>query len=247
MRAELRCIAFPLYNAVVSEHWTAVLGVADDQWGLVTKQQVQATGVAWTTLARRLERGSIERVALGVYRIRGGGEPDHLALRAAWLQLRPQVPAWLRTPEEGVVSHRSAAALYGIGHLPADAHEFTLPTRKQTRRPDVRIHRGAVTAADNATVHGLPVTRPSRIAADLLTDHEDPGAVAQVVADALRAGLDDPGSFVDALGPHAATFDFRRGDGTGLLRWLLDLSADPDRSRWVAADDNSRPRPDVVA
>lgn len=43
--------------------------------------------------------------------------------------------------ESGVVSHRSAAALYRLGDLPADVHEFTLPARRQTRRVDVRPHR----------------------------------------------------------------------------------------------------------
>jgi Transcriptional regulator, AbiEi antitoxin len=210
-----------------------VLAVADEQWGLITKQQVQATGVAWTTLSRRVERGSIERVAHGVYRVRGGGEPDHLELRAAWLQLEPRILAWERTPADGVVSHRSAAALYGIGHLPADTHEFTLPARKQTRREDVRLHRGDVDN-DCISLRGLPVTRPRRIAADLLAAREDPGAVAQVIVDALRSVLDFPGSVASAVAPFAASHGLRRGDGIGLLRWLLELSADPDRERWIA-------------
>jgi hypothetical protein len=29
-----------------------------------------------------------------------------------------------RTPGQGVVSHRSAAAVYGVGDLPADRHDF---------------------------------------------------------------------------------------------------------------------------
>jgi hypothetical protein len=50
----------------------------------------------------------------------------------------------------------------------------------------------------------MPVTRPSRIAADSMDDKEDPEAVAQVVADALRPGYDCPGAFADALAPYAA-------------------------------------------
>ena len=210
-----------------------MLAIADEQWGLITKQQVETTGVAWTTLARRVERGSMERIAHGVYRVRGGGEPDHLELRAAWLQLEPRVPAWERTVAAGVVSHRSAAALYGIGHLPADAHEFTLPVRKQTRRKDVRLHRGDVDN-DCITLRGLPVTRPSRIAADLLADREDLGAVAQLIVDALRSVFDYPGSVASAIAPYAAAHGLRRGDGIGLLRWLLELSGDPDRGTWLA-------------
>jgi hypothetical protein len=210
-----------------------MLAIADEQWGLITKQQAQAAGVAWTTLARRIEQGSLERTARGIYRIRGGGELDHVELRAAWLQLEPRVPAWERTASTGVVSHRSAAALYGIGHLPADKHEFTFPVRKQTRRKDVRLHRGDV-AGDCTVLRGLPVTRPSRIAADLLAEREDLGAVAQLLVDALRPGLDDPGSFASAIAPYAAAHGLRRGEGIGLLDWLLDLSGDPDRERWLA-------------
>jgi hypothetical protein len=210
-----------------------MLAIADEQWGLITKRQAETTGVAWTTLARRLEHGSLERIAHGVYRVRGGGEPDHLELRAAWLQLEPRVPAWERTAATGVVSHRSAAALYGIGHLPADKHEFTLAVRKQTRRKDVRLHRGSVDR-DCISLRGLPVTRPSRIAADLLGDREDLGAVAQLIADALRPVFDDPGSVAFAIAPYAAGHGLRPGDGIGFLRWLLDLSGDPNRERWLA-------------
>jgi hypothetical protein len=79
----------------------------------------------------------------------------------------------------------------------------------------------------------MPVTRPSRVAADLLADKEDPEAVAQVIADAIRSIYDYPGKFADALAPHAARFGLRRGDGLALLRWLLDLVGDPETSRWM--------------
>jgi hypothetical protein len=36
----------------------------------------------------------LDRVAYGVYRLAGSPTPDHLQLRAAWLQLAPDVPAW---------------------------------------------------------------------------------------------------------------------------------------------------------
>jgi hypothetical protein len=175
----------------------------------------------------------LERVAQGVYRLSGSPTPDHLELRAAWLQLAPDVPAWKRTPREGVVSHRSAAAVYGLGHLPADRHEFTLPVRRQSRRPDVRLHQRGVTDSEWTSLRGLPVTRPARIAADLLADREDPGAVGYVIADAIRGAYDYPGTFAVALAPHAAKFGLRRGDGIALLGWLLDLVDDPGTPQWL--------------
>jgi len=221
--------------------WATVVSTADEQWGLVTKPQAEATGLAWSTLARQVRNGVLERVAHGVYRIRGAGFVDHLELRAAWLQLNPSVPAWEREPADGVVSHRSAAALYGIGHLPADVHEFTLPHRKQTRRTDVRLHRGNVD--DSLTHHGLPVTRPHRIAADLLGEREDAGAVAQLIADALRARFDYPDLIARAIAPHAAAYGLHRDDGLALLDWLLSLSGDPNRHSWLAEAAKSHSNP----
>ena len=48
-------------------------------------------------------------------------------------KLAPETPAWDRTADQGVVSHRSAASLSGLGHLQADHHEITLPRRNQSR------------------------------------------------------------------------------------------------------------------
>ena len=207
--------------------------IAEDQWGLVTRRQAEQAGVSPATLQRLASTGVLDRVAHGVYRLAGAPPADHLDLRAAWLQLAPEVPGWDRSPEQGLVSHRSAAALYGLGHLPADRHDFTLPERRQSRRADVRLHERPIHHGEWTVVGGLPVTRPSRIAADLLDDREDPEAVAYLVADAIRPGSDDPGTIADALAPYAARLGLRRGDGLALLRWLLDLVSDPDTSRWM--------------
>lgn len=206
---------------------------AEDQWGLVTRRQAELAGVSRATLQRLATEGVLERVSHGVYQLTGAPMPDHRDLRAAWLQLSPGVPAWERTPKQGVISHRSAAALYGLGHLPAELHDFTSPTRCQSRRPDVRLHRRPLHASEWITLQGLPVTRPARIAADLLDDKEDPEAVAQMVADAIRAVYDYPGTFADALAPHAARFGLRRRDGLALLRWLLDLVGNQDTRQWM--------------
>ena len=206
--------------------------MAEDQWGLITRRQASAAGIPPTTLKRLIREGALERVASAVYRLAGAPIPEHLDLRAAWLQLAPEIPAWDRRPEEGVVSHRSAAALFGLGHLPADQHEFTLPVRRQSRRSDVRLHRGDV--GGSVHLRGLPVTPPSVIVDDLLSEREDPTAVAHVVADAIREGYERPGAMADVLTSRAGSFGLRPGDGLRLLSWLLDLVGDPDTARWMA-------------
>lgn len=224
------------YVAVVARTSTIsrLSAIAADQWGLVTRRQARRAGVPRATFDRLTsDEGLMERVAHGVYRLAMAPAPDHLALRAAWLQLAPDVPAWERTPDQGVVSHRAAAALYGIGELPADRHDFTIPTRKQSRRADVRLHHRQLGTGEWILLRGLLVTRPARIASDLLRENEDPEAVAQITTDAIRAVYDYPGTFAEALAPHAARFGLRRGDGLALLRWLLDLVGDSDTSRWM--------------
>ncbi len=207
--------------------------VSEDQWGLVTRRQAERAGVSPATLQRLSDGSALERVAQGVYHLTGAPFPDHIELRAAWLQLAPDVAAWERTPDQGVVSHRSAAAVYGIGHLPADRYDFTLPKRRQSRRPDVRLHQRLLTRGEWTSLRSLLVTRPSRIAYDLLSDREDPEAVAHVIADAIRVAYDLPGTFVRSLSSYAAQFGLRRRDGIALLGWLLDLVGDPDAQRWL--------------
>lgn len=237
-------MAIVLYYAAVSHGGTVqtLATLTEDQWGLFTRQQAEAAGLAWTTISRLARTGGAERVARGVYRLRGAPPADHLDLRAAWLQLAPEIPAWERGPETGIVSHRSAAALYGLGHLPADAHEFTIPRRRQSRRPDVRLHRGQ-TSDGWVRLGGLPVTRPGRIASDLLAEREDPEAVAQIIADSLRSVHDYPATVAETIAPNAARFGLRRGDGFALLTWLLELTGDPERAVWLEearADQHSK-------
>lgn len=223
-----------MHDMLHASSLSRIAELAEDQWGLVTRRQALLAGVPRNTLGRMTAEGSVlERVTHGVYRLVGAPPADHLALRAAWLALAPDLPAWERAPDQGVVSHRSAASMWGLGELPADRHEFTLARGAQTRRKDVRLHHRRLKRGEWVTVGGLPVTMPARIASDLLAEHEDPEAVAQLVADAIRRANDFPGSFADSLAPHASRFGLRRGDGLALLGWLLDLVGDPETQQWM--------------
>jgi hypothetical protein len=215
--------------------------LAEGQWGLVTLQQARASGVAWRSLQRLVEAGLLERVAHGVYRVRGAAEPDHLDLRAAWLQLDPARAAWQRLddPDVAVVSHASAASLFGVGDLRADVHEFTIPERRQTRRPDVRIHRGNVPQDRRILLGGLPTTRAGWMIGHLLADHVDADAVAEITREVLERVLDYPAVVAQAVGPHARRFGLERGDGIGLLDELLRRAGAGNREGLVA---EARPR-----
>jgi predicted transcriptional regulator of viral defense system len=209
--------------------------MAEEQWGLLTRQQALGLGTPPRTLDRLTTAdGVLQKVAHGVYRLRGAPPPDHENLRAAWLQLAPSAPVWERVESQGVVSHRSGADMYGLGHLPEERHEFTVAKRHQTRRRDVRLHSRKLTDAEWIILRGLPVTRPSRIVSDLLYDNEDPGGIGQIISDSFRSVYDYPSTTAEALAPHAAKFGLRRQDGVALLRWMLDLVGDPDTEFWMS-------------
>lgn len=212
--------------------------VAEGQWGLVTLRQARAADVSWSGVTRLVEAGLLERVAHGVYRVRGAAEPDNLGIRAAWLQLDPGRPAWERLDDRdlAVVSHTSAASLYGVGDLRADVHEFTMPSRRQTRRADVRIHRDRIADEQRLLLHGLPVTRAGRMIGDLLGDHVDPDSVAQITVEVLDRVLDHRGVVAECLGPYAGRFGFARGDGVALLDDLLRRAGQHDRATGATDD-----------
>ena len=223
-----------MQHMVQASTYSRLSEIAEDQWGLITRSQAKKAGISPSTLNHLMARGGfLERVSHGVYRLHGTPNPDHIELRAAWIQLAPQTPAWARTSKQGVISHRSAASVYGIGDFTADRHEFTLAKRRQSRRRDVRIHQRAIKNEDCRKVSGLLITRPSRLVSDLLYDHEEPDAVAEVITDAIRGSIEEPAEFVRPLASHALSHGFRRNNGLAVLRWLLELTENSDGPHWL--------------
>jgi hypothetical protein len=98
------------------------------------------------------------------------------------------------------------------------------------------VHVRKLDRSDWIGIGGLPVTRPSRIASDLLWENEDHEAVARIVVDALRDIQDYPRNFVQALAPHASRLGFRQGGGDQVLLWLADIGGDPEISGWIKGE-----------
>lgn len=214
-----------------------VVDVAEGQWGLVTSAQARTSGVSRVQLARLVDDGVLIRLAHGVYVLRAAVSTEHLELRAAWLGLDPERMAAdrLRNRTDGaVVSHASAARLHQLGNLDADRHEFTLADRKQSRRSDVRLHRGTLPIEDVGVVAGLPVTRPERVVVDLLSDRHDGEHVAGVLAKAVASRSIDLERLTQRLGPFAPRFGFPAGEGEQVLDHLLELGGAADQ---VVAED----------
>lgn len=202
--------------------------VASEQWGMITSGQARRLGVSRQDLSRLVNDGTLDVAsqATRVYRLTGAPEdPDLDPLRAAWLQLGGA--KWWReriAAPDVVISHRSAAHLRGLGDLIPHRHEFYATARLRPRRNDIKLRVRSQIAPDNWEIwDGLPVRTVPAIIDDLLSDHEDESAVAQVVRDALQLGLLRRGTLQAVIEPH--TIAYGRSDSADFLRVLAGEAA----------------------
>jgi predicted transcriptional regulator of viral defense system len=201
---------------------------AADQGGLVTSAQAKIVGVDGVTLRRLVDSGLLERVIHGVYGMPVMMAAEHLLERAAWLRLAASRPGWEREPldfDGGVLSHRSAAALHRLGDLAPDIVEITVPRRRTSRDPNVRLRTAQLTDDEVTSMDGLPVTTVERTIADLLAVHTDGGHVGDVIADARRRDLVDLPALSKRVTRFAAAYGIRGSGpdrGMKLIRQLLD-------------------------
>lgn len=195
------------------------------QHGLVTRAQARLAGVDDRTLHRLVRDGDLERVARGVYRFRRDRDAEHQDVWAAWLRLDPARTAEQRDRRPGgpdaVVSHESAAKLYGLGDLGPTVHTFTVPRPLRSGHRDIRLVDAPLRRDEWEWVAGLPTTRPRRLVADLLADGHDERGVVRVAQDALRWWHLLEGELAEALAPFAERYGGPSGDGEWLLRRLL--------------------------
>lgn len=127
--------------------------LADAQWGVITRAQLLAAGHGPTAIDRRLADGRLRRLHRGVYAV------GHRALRveAHWCA------AVLACGQGAVLSHRTAAALWGLGDT--RVLDVTAPARRRVR--GIVAHHSRLTAADVTVRRGMPATTVARTLLDL--------------------------------------------------------------------------------
>jgi very-short-patch-repair endonuclease len=111
-----------------------------------------------TTVQWRIEVGTLHRVHRGVYAI---GHPQltrHGRRMAAVLACGP----------EAVLSHRSAAEMWGLREDRHKALDVTAPNRRGRVPATIRAHRdGSLSCTDRTSLHGIPCTTVPRTLLDL--------------------------------------------------------------------------------
>jgi hypothetical protein len=70
--------------------------------------------------------------------------------------------------------------------------------------------------------------------ADLLADHHEPEAVAQIVREVLDQVYDYPRVVAEKLVPFATRFDLPSNDGIALLDLLLTMAGHPHRDKLLS-------------
>lgn len=146
---------------------TERLGIADhvhgfgiQQHSIVTRRQLRAVGLDDDDIDRELAQRHILREGPGTFRPWGVKRSWHLRASAAVLSAR--APA--------LISHRSAAWLYGIDEHRPGIIDVTVPRHRRPRsRPGIQFHESRLfdIAAETAEVRdGLPVTGVARTILD---------------------------------------------------------------------------------
>jgi very-short-patch-repair endonuclease len=124
--------------------------------------------------------------------------------------------AVLACGQDAVLSHESAAALWGIAPEAVGLIDVSVPFGSFNRPPGIRVHRRyGLRPADLTETRAIPVTTPIQTLLDLAT-RWDEARLERAVNEADRLDLVNPDQLRDALD----SYDGERG--VARLRTLLD-------------------------
>lgn len=127
--------------------------LADQQYGVVSHRQLVAIGFSDRTIGRWIANGRLYKLHRGAYAL----SRRSVVQRGSWLA------AVLACGETAVLSHASAASLWGIASArgPVDV-TTTHGNQGRIRRPGIKLHRSKLDPAE-VTIHDrVPVTSVAR-------------------------------------------------------------------------------------
>jgi very-short-patch-repair endonuclease len=182
------------------------------QYGYVTRQQLLAIGLGRQAIKYRVAAGRLIPVYAGVYAV--GSLPVGPVAGA--------FAALLACGEKAVLSHGSAASLWGFNKHWDRPHEVTAPALRT--RKGIKVHRSRMLSWRDITRQlGVPVTTPARTVLDNAPRLRDK-RLSRMVNDARHAGYLHLHALADVLNrnPHHP--------GTRRLRPFVEQARNPTRS-----------------
>lgn len=177
MAGERRIVTDPRERAAFRGD-RAVADLAADQWGVLSTGELRTCGLTPSSITRRRERGHLHQLHLGVWAVGHPNPPWEGWLLAAVKACGPSA----------LLSHYSAAELWGIVDRLERIVDVTVRARGSRSIPGTRIHRTQVLADIDARIEAaIPVTSPARTLLDLAS-MLDAGPVRAAVRRALGLG-----------------------------------------------------------
>ena len=157
--------------------------IAATQEGLLSRAQLDNSGIAAGQWRGYVRRGWLHQVAPRVYSVAGVPDTKRYQLRLGLLSLG----------DESWVSYEASACLHGLDRSDPDAVEFTI--ERNGRRP-VLAHQVHTTASvaplDRVTVDGFRTLSATRTVIDLAHAQHGVRRVEAAIDSAVRLGLSSP-------------------------------------------------------
>jgi very-short-patch-repair endonuclease len=182
--------------------------LAEGQHGVVARRQLVELGLTDARIKGRIDRGRLHVVHRGVYAVGHRLLSQHGRWMAAVLFGGP----------EAVLSHRSAAELWGIASRGSRAIDVTR-RRGWRSSPGIVVHRNSISADEIEAVAGIPCTCVPRTSLDLA------GSSSR---DALERAINqiEVRRLTHALSIYDLLERYPRRRGVPMLRALLDDHAE---------------------
>jgi very-short-patch-repair endonuclease/predicted transcriptional regulator of viral defense system len=187
--------------------------LAERQHGVVARRQLAALGLGRGAIDARVRIGHLQVLHRGVYAM--GHVP--LSIRGRWLA------AVLACGDRAVLSHRSAACLWGLARPRRGPIDVTNP-RGSHGPAGIRLHRSKLTEDEWTVEARVPITSVARTLLDL----------AEVLdEDGLRRAFEEADRLKLLRMPELERVCVRAGRRKGLpaLRRLIDAARDPVMTR----------------
>jgi very-short-patch-repair endonuclease len=176
------------------------------QHGVVTRAALMGLGFGHRSIEHRVASGRLHLVSPGVYAV---GRPE-LTPKGRWMA------AVLACGDGAVLSHRSAAELWGIGHEERGRIDVSIRRKSKINRQGIKVRaRPSLDASAFVIRFGIPTTHPVQTLIDLATELK-PLRLERAVNEADKLDLVDPDTLRAALDAYVGT------PGVRTLRTMLD-------------------------
>jgi hypothetical protein len=173
---------------------------------VLTRRDLEGLGFSKMAIDHRVATGRLHLISRGVYAV---GRPE-LTPRGRWMA------AVLACGDEAMLSHRSAAELWGIGYEERNRIDVTVRRKREIRRRGLKVRSRRSLDSQSAVVRfGIPVTNPVQTLIDLATELNIL-RLERAVNEADKLDLVDPETLRAALDAYVGM------PGVKALRTMLD-------------------------